>query len=93
MLIEEMFPPSPISGIPFTPMMRGENPIEAMFREMEMGGPIENGLTIDSVEEKVSADGSHHRKEVHNDHGHRTVTITEEKEIEVPGATSPQEVS
>ena len=93
MLIEEMFPPSPISGIPFMPMMSVEDPMEEMLESLGMGGPFGNGLTIDTIEEKVSADGSHHRKEVHNDHGHRKVTITEEKEIEVPGATSPQEVS
>ena len=94
LIIEEMFPPSPISGIPFTPVMRGEDPMEEMFREMAdplgMAGPLGGGLTIDTVEEKISADGSHHRKEVHNDHGHRSVTITEEKDIgEVAGATSP----
>jgi len=93
MLIEEMFPPSPISGIPFMPMTRVEDPMEEMLESLGMGGPLGNGLTIDTIEEKVSADGSHHRKEVVNDHGHRKVTITEEKEIEVPGATSPQEVS
>jgi hypothetical protein len=93
-MIEEMFPPSPISGIPFTPIMRGEDPIEEMFREM--ADPLGMGIpmgSVDTIEEKLSADGSHHRKEVHNDHGHRKVTITEEKDVVVPGATSPQEVS
>lgn len=67
--------------------------MEEIFRELG-GAPMGfGGANFDMVEEKMSADGSHHRKEVHNENGHRSVTITEEKDIEVPGATTPQEVS
>ena len=94
LLIEQLFPSTPIAGVPFNPVMGSENPIEEFFREM--ADPLSNngnGLTVDTIEEKISADGSHHRKEVHNDHGHRSVTITEEKDIEVPGAKTSQDVS
>lgn len=52
-----------------------------------------NGVVTDSIEEKVSKDGVHSKKEVHNDHGHRTVTITEEKEIAMPGAKDVKDVA
>lgn len=45
-------------------------------------------INSDSVEEKIGKDGTHSRKEVHNENGHRTVHITEEKEIEMPGVNT-----
>ena len=50
-------------------------------------------MNSDSVEEKIAKDGTHSRKEVHNQNGHRTVHITEEKEVEMPGVKTIQEVA
>ena len=47
-------------------------------------------INADSIEEKIGKDGTHSRKEVHNENGHRTVHITEEKKIEIREGTTGQ---
>jgi hypothetical protein len=68
-----------------------------MFDEMAGGDPFALGglqaMNSDSVEEKLGPDGTHSRKEVHNQNGHRTVHITEEKEVDMPGVKSVSEVA